>query len=409
MRSLQRWRIASAMAVAACPPRSIRTVPASISSWPRRRMFTAICAAGTTTRTRRTRSAGSTRVGDDRRLAEKVVADAPVLVDAGDILQGNPLTYAAARIDTTIAHPVILAMNAMQYDAAAIGNHEFNYGLPTLDRAMREADFPFLAAKYIRPDGAPRFAAWAVSTRRGIKIAIVGATTPGSMLWDRDNLAGRIVMRDIVPNVRAAVRDARAAGAGVDHRRRPLRSERAVQLRHGDDQRAERKRRGAARARSAGDRPHRVRSFAQGDGGYGDWYDAADAAKELGDERRHRAPHGRSAGTDTGTSRRSTASSCRRCITTRTRRSLAVTARGTEPRCVCTYARSAPRRSRGAPTRRVSSTRRSSISFSTSSARPPARSSPPRRRSRSTRRWPPGRSPSRGSPRSIRTTTPCAR
>ena len=139
----------------------------------------------------------------------------PVVVDAGDFLQGNPLAYVAARVDTEMPHPVIAAMNAVTYDAVVIGNHEFNYGLPTLNRAIRQADFAMLAANVYTPDGKQPFRPWAVSTRRGIKIAIVGATTPGSMLWDRDNLAGRLVIRDIVPEVRTAVRDARDAGAVV--------------------------------------------------------------------------------------------------------------------------------------------------------------------------------------------------
>jgi 2',3'-cyclic-nucleotide 2'-phosphodiesterase/3'-nucleotidase len=139
----------------------------------------------------------------------------PVVVDAGDVLQGTPLAYVAARVDTTMPHPVILAMNAIQYDAAVVGNHEFNYGVPTLDRAVRQADFPFLAANVYTPDGRQPYRAWAVSTRRGVKIAIVGATTPGSNLWDRDNLAGRLVVRDIISDVRTAVRDARDAGASV--------------------------------------------------------------------------------------------------------------------------------------------------------------------------------------------------
>lgn len=139
----------------------------------------------------------------------------PVVVDAGDFLQGNPLTYVAARVDSEMPHPVIAAMNAIMYDAVVIGNHEFNYGLPTLDRAVRQADFAMLAANVYTPDGKQPFRPWAVSTRRGIKIAIVGATTPGAMLWDRDNLAGKLVIRDIVPEVRTAVRDARDAGAVV--------------------------------------------------------------------------------------------------------------------------------------------------------------------------------------------------
>ena len=139
----------------------------------------------------------------------------PVLVDAGDFLLGNPLTYVAARLDTTMPHPVIAAMNQLQYDAVVIGNHEFNYGLATLERAQRQADFPMLAANAYTPDGKRRFAPWSISTRRGVKIAVVGATTPGSMVWDRDNLAGRVVLRDIVPEVRSAVREARATGAAI--------------------------------------------------------------------------------------------------------------------------------------------------------------------------------------------------
>src|SRR5215831_745161 len=77
----------------------------------------------------------------------------PVVVDAGDIIQGTPLAYVAARVDTTMRHPVIAAMNAIQYDAAAIGNHEFNYGLGTLDRAVHEAEFPLLAANAYGADG----------------------------------------------------------------------------------------------------------------------------------------------------------------------------------------------------------------------------------------------------------------
>ena len=139
----------------------------------------------------------------------------PVLVDAGDILEGTPLTYVPARVDSSMANPAILAMNAMHYDAGVVGNHDFNYGLPALDRAIRQADFPLLAANVYTPSGASRYLGWAFSTRGGIKVAIIGATTPGSMLWDRRYLAGQVVIRDIVPAVRAAVRDARGAGAAA--------------------------------------------------------------------------------------------------------------------------------------------------------------------------------------------------
>lgn len=139
-----------------------------------------------------------------------------VLLDAGDLLQGNSFTYVAARVAPADAPiPVVSAMNAMHYDAAAIGNHEFNYGLPYLRRAVRQANFPFLATNAYLPNGNHAFTSWAMVQRGGAKVGIVGATTPGSMVWDRDNLRGQLVIRDVVPEVREAVEDVRAAGADV--------------------------------------------------------------------------------------------------------------------------------------------------------------------------------------------------
>lgn len=152
-------------------------------------------------------------------IVDSLRAAAPgrvVLIDAGDLLQGNSFTYVAARVAPPDApNPVVSAMNAMHYDAAAIGNHEFNYGLPYLRRAAKQADFPFLATNAYLRRGEHAFTSWAMVERGGIRIGIVGATTPGSMVWDRDNLAGQLTIRDIVPEVRSAVADVRAAGADV--------------------------------------------------------------------------------------------------------------------------------------------------------------------------------------------------
>jgi 2',3'-cyclic-nucleotide 2'-phosphodiesterase (5'-nucleotidase family) len=138
-----------------------------------------------------------------------------VLLDAGDLLQGNSLTYVAARVTPDAPHPVIAAMNAMKYDAAAIGNHEFNYGVPFLDKTTAQATFPFMAANAVRPNGAHAYPSWTIVERGPVRVGIVGATTPGSNVWDRDNLQGRLVIQDIVPAVRSAVADVRAAGADV--------------------------------------------------------------------------------------------------------------------------------------------------------------------------------------------------
>ena len=135
-----------------------------------------------------------------------------LLVDAGDILQGTPFAYVTAHAGRP--NSIIAAMNAMRYDAAAIGNHEFNYGVPYLDSAIAQARFPFLAANATRSARHAPFARYVIVRRAGVKVGIVGATTPGSNLWDAANLAAaRVRIGDIVPAVRASIRDARASGA----------------------------------------------------------------------------------------------------------------------------------------------------------------------------------------------------
>ena len=138
-----------------------------------------------------------------------------ILVDAGDLLQGNPLAYTAARVSSDTLSPIVAAMNAMQYDAAAIGNHEFNYGVPFLDRAVGQARFPFLSANTYRVDGARKYRAWTMVERAGARVAIIGGTTPGVNVWDRDHVRGRLTVRAILPDVRASVQEARRAGADV--------------------------------------------------------------------------------------------------------------------------------------------------------------------------------------------------
>ena len=140
-----------------------------------------------------------------------------ILLDAGDLLQGNPLAYVAAKVSTNRANPVIAAMNAMSYDASAIGNHEYNYGVPYLDSAVRQARFPFLSANTYRldPAGVHAYSPWTIIDRAGIKVGVVGATTPGVTLWDAENIRGRLRFGDIVLAVRQAVQEVRGAGADI--------------------------------------------------------------------------------------------------------------------------------------------------------------------------------------------------
>src|SRR5882757_3184304 len=74
---------------------------------------------------------------------------APLMLDAGDTIQGTPLAYYFAKIQPITGgptHPMAAAMNAIGYDAAALGNHEFNYGLDILRKFQRQLRFPLLGA-----------------------------------------------------------------------------------------------------------------------------------------------------------------------------------------------------------------------------------------------------------------------
>ena len=139
-----------------------------------------------------------------------------LLVEGGDILSGNPLLYVAAKVAPPPVHPVIAAMNVMHYDAAVIGNHEFNFGVPALRAAIAKAAFPFVAANVRDAQGRPFVAPYTLIDKQGVRIAIVGGTTPGSMLWDRDNLrdAG-LTVTDIVSSVRLAVAEVKKRKADV--------------------------------------------------------------------------------------------------------------------------------------------------------------------------------------------------
>ncbi len=138
-----------------------------------------------------------------------------LVFDAGDLLQGTPLTYVPAKITPQHPHPVIAAMNSVGYDASAIGNHEFNYGIAYLDSAIAGARFPFLSANTRRLDGGTPYKGWTIIERSGVKVGVIGLTTPGVVVWDGDKVKGRLVLDDLVATAKRVVPEVRAAGADV--------------------------------------------------------------------------------------------------------------------------------------------------------------------------------------------------
>ena len=107
---------------------------------------------------------------------------AALLLDAGDCIQGAPLENVAHTQMADRPDPMMLAMNAIGYDAMAVGNHEYDFGWKTLAAARTAARFPWLSANTLRGT-APAFDPYKVFTVRGVRIGVLGLTTPGVPSW----------------------------------------------------------------------------------------------------------------------------------------------------------------------------------------------------------------------------------
>ncbi len=90
-----------------------------------------------------------------------------VLVDAGDLIQGNPFATWYAR-HPAVVHPMVDALNRMGYDAFAPGNHEFNYGVDVMRHVLAGARFAVVSSNILRePSRAPLFRTSVIIRRAG--------------------------------------------------------------------------------------------------------------------------------------------------------------------------------------------------------------------------------------------------
>ncbi|MFE2939732.1 bifunctional metallophosphatase/5'-nucleotidase [Streptomyces sp. NPDC059255] len=149
-----------------------------------------------------------------------------LLIDAGDTIQGTQLAYYYAKVDPITAkrgpvHPVAQAMNAIGYDAAALGNHEFNYGIPVLRKFEEQVRFPLLGAnaldaKTLKPAFAP-YVIKKLRTPQGrdVRVAILGLTNPGIAIWDKANVQGKMTFPGLEEQAAKWVPKLRSMGADV--------------------------------------------------------------------------------------------------------------------------------------------------------------------------------------------------
>jgi len=158
-----------------------------------------------------------------------------MLVDNGDLLQGSPMgdfvAYERGMKEGDL-HPIMKGMNLLGYECSTLGNHEFNYGLPFLDKVLAGANFPFVCANLIRGTelaANPRndklyLKPYVILDRKlkdgsgaekPIKIGVIGLVPPQIMVWDAKNLEGNVATRDIVEAAKAWVPQIREEGADI--------------------------------------------------------------------------------------------------------------------------------------------------------------------------------------------------
>ncbi|MYU01948.1 MULTISPECIES: 5'-nucleotidase C-terminal domain-containing protein [unclassified Streptomyces] len=149
-----------------------------------------------------------------------------LLIDAGDTIQGTQLSYYYAKVDPITArrgpvHPMAKAMNAIGYDAAALGNHEFNYGIPVLRKFEEQCDFPLLGANALDARSLrPAFAPYVIKRLRtpfgrDVRVAVLGLTNPGIAIWDKVNVGGKMVFPGLEEQAAKWVPRLRSMGADV--------------------------------------------------------------------------------------------------------------------------------------------------------------------------------------------------
>jgi 2',3'-cyclic-nucleotide 2'-phosphodiesterase/3'-nucleotidase len=120
-------------------------------------------------------------------LIKKVRKENPnvLLLDSGDTIQGTPLEFYHNKKNNQPIDPMMLIMNTLGYDAMAVGNHEYNFGLPVLEKARAEAKFPWLSANtYNVGTAKTHYTPYIVKEIAGVRIGILGLTTPGIPNWD---------------------------------------------------------------------------------------------------------------------------------------------------------------------------------------------------------------------------------
>ncbi len=146
-----------------------------------------------------------------------------LLLDNGDFLQGSMLCdFAASDAIKKCQHPVIQAMNHLAYDAAGLGNHEFDYGVPFLNTALKSASFPVLGTNIRCPQ--QRWQARSILKRRftdaaglphDLRIGLMSLLPEQVVAWNAAHLKGVADTEDIIACAVKTAKELRRDGADL--------------------------------------------------------------------------------------------------------------------------------------------------------------------------------------------------
>lgn len=121
-----------------------------------------------------------------------------LLLDNGDMLQGQPTVYFYNFVDTLSPHLQSRVMNYMGYQALTVGNHDLEPGHAVYDRVRRQSNFSWLAANAVTPSGKPYFEPYKVFRVNGKRIVVLGLITPAIPTWLPENIWSGMTFNDMV-------------------------------------------------------------------------------------------------------------------------------------------------------------------------------------------------------------------
>ena len=153
--------------------------------------------------TRQPKAGTMARVSHYVKLAREEYGENLILLDNGDILQGQPTCYYSNFIDTDHTNIAAEVINYLKYDAQTIGNHDVEPGHVVYDKWIREVKCPMLGANVIdTKTGKPYLQPYAIFKREGIKIAVIGLLTPAIPNWLSTNIWSGMRFEEMVSSAK---------------------------------------------------------------------------------------------------------------------------------------------------------------------------------------------------------------